>query len=138
MPIYIPKIKVRYQSINEILTIKEYWTLIGREPFLAIITWEPDFSQACSFWRMLKDHKNFRFTTISDKTKNLIFLKCPKTLVFDPFWHNFFQKKSCCHIIVTRNNIVCKLARGYCLLLQNFFATARPYRVHQKFCYWKV
>ena len=23
MPIYIPKIKVRYQSINEILTIKE-------------------------------------------------------------------------------------------------------------------
>ena len=43
------------------MTIKEYWNLIGREPFLAI-TWEPDFSQACSFCRMLMNHKNFHFT----------------------------------------------------------------------------
>ena len=28
MPIYMPKIKVRYLSISEILTIKEYWNLI--------------------------------------------------------------------------------------------------------------
>ena len=31
--------KVINQSINEILTIKKYWNLIGREPFLSI-TWE--------------------------------------------------------------------------------------------------
>ena len=81
MSIYIPKIKVTCQSINEILTIKEYWNLTGWEPFLAL-TWEPDFSQASTFWRMLKDHKNFRFTPIPDKTNDLIFLKSPKSLVF--------------------------------------------------------
>ena len=81
MPIY----KVRYQSINKILTIKEYWNFIGWEPFLAIITWEPDFPQVRSFCRMLKDHKNFRFTIIPDKTKDLIFLKSPKNLVLWPF-----------------------------------------------------
>ena len=71
--------KVRYQSINEIVTIKEYWKLIGREPFLAIITWEPDFSHVCSFCRMLKGHKNFRFTTNPDKThRTLVALSgCP-------------------------------------------------------------
>ena len=82
-PIYVPKIKVRYSSINEILTIKEYWNLIGWEPFLAI-TWEPDFSQACSFWRMLMNHKNF--TQIPDRTNDVIFLKCPKTLFLGHFW----------------------------------------------------
>ena len=95
MTIYIPKIKVRYKSINEILTIKGYWTLIGWEPFLAIITWEPDFSQVCSFCRLLKDHKNFRFTTILDITKD--FLKSPKNLVFWPFWPfltSFFYQKN--------------------------------------------
>ena len=85
MPIYIPKIRVRYQSINEILTIKEYWNLIGREAFLTM-TWELDFSQACSFRRMLNDHKNFRFTPIPDKINDFIFLKSPKALYFDPFW----------------------------------------------------
>ena len=48
MPIYITKMKLRYYSISETLTIKEYWSLIGLEPFLAI-TWEPDFSQALQF-----------------------------------------------------------------------------------------
>ena len=33
---------------------------------------------------MLKDHKNFGFRTIADKTNELIFLKSPKNLVF---WH---------------------------------------------------
>ena len=97
MPIYIPKIKVRYQSIDEILMINEYWNLIDREPFLVIITWEPNLSQVCSFCRMLKDQKNFRFTTIPDKTKDFIFLKSPKNLVFWPFWpfwRYFFQKNS--------------------------------------------
>ena len=65
--------------INEILTIKEYWNLIGRKPFLAII-WLPDFSQPSSFCRMLMNHKNFHFTQIPDKTNDVIFLK------FWPFW----------------------------------------------------
>ena len=30
MSIYMQKIKASYQSINEILTIKEYWFLIGQ------------------------------------------------------------------------------------------------------------
>ena len=79
MPIYIPEMKVRYQSINETLSIKEYWNLIGWEPFL-VITWESDFSQAYSFRRMLMNHKNFRFTPILDNY--LIFLKRNKNPVF--------------------------------------------------------
>ena len=67
------------------MTIKEYWNLIGQEPFLAI-TWEPDFSQACSFCRMLMNHKNFHFTQISDKNNDMIFLKSPNTLFLDHFW----------------------------------------------------
>ena len=93
MPVYIPK--VRHKSVNEILTIKEYWNLADREPYLPI-TWEPDFSQACSFCKMLKDRNNFHFTPTPDKPNNLIFLKSPKNLVFWPFltifWPNFFQK----------------------------------------------
>ena len=81
--------------------IKEYWNLIGREPFLAI-TWEPDFSQACSFRRMLMNHKNFHFTQIPDKTNDVIFLKSPKTMFLGHFWPFFvifarmgiFSKKS--------------------------------------------
>ena len=70
----MPKIKVRYLSFNKILTIKEYWNLIGREPFLPII-WKPDFSKESSFCRMLTNHKNFRFAQIPDKTNYVIFLK---------------------------------------------------------------
>ena len=84
-PIYVPKIEVRYSSINEILTIKEDWNLIGREKILAI-TWEPDFSQTCSFRRILMNHKNFCFTQIPDKHNNMIFLKSPKLLFLDHFW----------------------------------------------------
>ena len=53
MLMYIPKTKFRYQSINAILTIKEYWNLIGWELFLAI-TWESCFSEACSFFQNVK------------------------------------------------------------------------------------
>ena len=67
------------------MTIKEYWNLVDREPFLAI-TWEPDISQACSFRRMLMDHKNFHFTQIPDKTNDTIFLKNPKTMFLGHFW----------------------------------------------------
>ena len=71
------------------MTIKEYWNLIGREQFLAI-TWEPDFSRACNFRRMLMNHKNFRFTQIPDKTNDMIFLKSPKTLFLGQFWPFLF------------------------------------------------
>ena len=67
------------------MTIKEYWNFIDREPFLAI-TWEPDFSQACSFCRMLMNHKNFHFPQIPDKTNDVIFLKSSKTLFLGHFW----------------------------------------------------
>ena len=63
--------------------IKKYWNLIGGETFLAI-AWEPDFSQGCSFHRMLKNHKNFHFTQIPDKTK-CDFLKKSKNHVSGSF-----------------------------------------------------
>ena len=85
MRIYMPKIKVRYWSISEIMMIKEYWNLIGREPFLSL-TSELDFSQACSFHRMLMDHKNFDFTQIQDKNKNVIPLKSQKIMFLGQFW----------------------------------------------------
>ena len=85
MLIYMPKIKIRYYSISEILKIKEYWNLIGREPFLAI-TSEPDFSQACIFHRMLMNQKNFHFTQIPDKANYVISSKSPKNLFLGHFW----------------------------------------------------
>ena len=65
--------------------IKECWNLIGQEIFLDI-TWKPDFSQACSFRRMLLNHKNFHFTQITAKTDDAVFLKSPKTMFFGHFW----------------------------------------------------
>ena len=61
------------------------------------ITWEPDFSQACSFAEGYNDHKNFCFTQSQDKTNDFIFLKSPKTLgfflaLFNHFWHHFSQE----------------------------------------------
>ena len=77
--------------------IKEYRNLTGGEPFLSI-TWELDFSQAYSFWRMLMNHKNFHFTQITDKANNVIFLKSPKTMFLGHFLTifalcGFFSKK---------------------------------------------
>ena len=79
------KIKVRYYSFSEILTIKEYWNRIGWEPLLAI-TWEPDFSQACCFRWILMDHRNFHFTQIPDNTNHVIFLKSPVIMFLGYFW----------------------------------------------------
>ena len=84
--------------------IKEYWNLIGQETFLAI-TWEPNFTQACSFRGMLMNDKNFHFTQIPDKTNDTIFLKSRKNIfwaIFDHFWSflpggDFFQKIRLCH-----------------------------------------
>ena len=71
--------------ISTILTIKEYWILIDQEPYFAV-TWKPDFSQECSFCRMLMNHKNFHFTQIPDKTNDKIFFKSPKTMFWGHFW----------------------------------------------------
>ena len=68
---------------SQILMIKEYWNLIGQEPFLAL-TWEPDFSQAWSFRRMLMNHKNF--TQIPDKINGKIFFKNSRSLFLGHFW----------------------------------------------------
>ena len=74
-----------YQSTDEILTVQKCWNLISLEAFPAI-SWEPDFSQACSLCRMLMDHKKFHFIPIPGKTIDLIFLKSPKTLFLGYFW----------------------------------------------------
>ena len=79
------------------MTIKEYWILIGREPFLAI-TWKLDFSQACSFCRMLINQKNFHFTHIPDKTNDHVFRPFWPFLVIFAQW-GFFPK----HLAVTHN-----------------------------------
>ena len=66
---------------------------------IAIFTFtlELDFSQACSFLRMVMNYKNFDFTQISDKTNDVIFLKSPKTMFLGHFWPflpdgKFFKK----------------------------------------------
>ena len=65
------------------------------------LAWELDFSQACSFCRMLINQKNFNFTQIPDKTNDAIFLKSPKTMFWGYFWPFFslgiFSKNSSCH-----------------------------------------
>ena len=81
--------------------IKEYRNLNGQEPFLSF-TWELDFSQACSFRRMLMNYNNFDFTQIPHKTNDVIFLKSPKTMFLGHFWPflpdwDFFQKIQLCH-----------------------------------------
>ena len=96
------------------MTIKEYWNLIGREPFLTI-TWESGFSQACSFHRMLMKLKNFHLTQIPDKTNDMIFLKSPKILFWVIFYHfwsflpnrDVFQKIQLSHIIIDEPLTAC-------------------------------
>ena len=83
------------------LMIREYQNVIGQEPFLAI-TWELDFSQACSFRRVLMNHNNFHSTQIPEKIYDMIFLKSLKTMFLGHFRSfsangNFFQKIRLCH-----------------------------------------
>ena len=84
-------------DINLFVMIKEYWNLIGWEPFLPL-TWELDFSQAGSFHMMLMNHKNFDFTQMPDKTNGVIFKKSSKTMLlgyFRPFLPmGIFPKRS--------------------------------------------
>ena len=81
-----PQMKIFFLLIfSEILMIKEYWNLIGRELLLSI-TWELHFSEACSFPRILMNHKNFHLTQIPDKHNGVIFLKSAETMFLDHFW----------------------------------------------------
>ena len=93
MPIYIPKFK------SDITLLVKYWQLRNSEISLAEshfwLTWEPDFSQACSFCRMLMNHKNFHFIRIPDKTNAVMFLKRPFLTIF--IWWGVFQKIWLCH-----------------------------------------
>ena len=79
------------KSKSDINLLVKYWRLKNTEislvesHFLAI-TWEPDFSQAYSFRKMLMNHKNFHFTQILDKTNDVIFLKNTKTIFLGHFW----------------------------------------------------
>ena len=54
----------------------KYWRLKNIEISLTeshfCLTWEPDFPQACSFRRMLMNHKNFHLTQIPDKTNDAL------------------------------------------------------------------
>ena len=70
----------------DINLLVKYWLLKNTEISLAVQTWEPDFCQACSFRRMLMNHKNFHLTQIPDKTNKAIFLKSLKTLSLSHFW----------------------------------------------------
>ena len=71
--------------------------LISWEIFLAI-TWKPDFSQACSFCKMLMNHKNFHLTKIPDKTNGMNQVQKPCFwAIFDHCWSfclmgSFFKK----------------------------------------------
>ena len=95
------------------MEIKEYWNLIGREPFLAI-TWEPDFSQACS--RMLMNHKNICLTQIPDIANDMTFFKKSKNLVLRAFltksgyFYLIFSKKSSCD---TKLHMTCNIMLSF-------------------------
>ena len=86
---------------SDIDLLVKYWWFKNTEILLSeshfCLYWELDFSQACSFFSMLMNHKNFDFTQIPDKTKDVVFLKSPKT-IFDHFYlMGIFSKKSSCH-----------------------------------------
>ena len=81
------------------------------------LTWEPDFSQGCSFCRMLTNHNNFCFTQIRDKTNDMIFLKSPKILFLGHFLSflpdgDFFQKnQALSHITIYGPLTPCKFQK---------------------------
>ena len=60
------------------------------------------FFPSMQFSQNFKNHQNFRFTKIPDKTNDKIFLKSPKTLFLGHFWSvlpdgDFFKKIRLCH-----------------------------------------
>ena len=81
---------------SDINLLVKYWWFKNTKILFAF-TLELDFSQACSFVRMLMKHKKFDFTQIPRKTNDVILLKSPKTMFLGHFWPflpdgDFFQK----------------------------------------------
>ena len=87
-------------NTDDLRILKSHWLRA-----IFAFTWELDFSQACSFLRMLMNHKNFDFTQIPGKTNDIIFLKSPKTMFLGHFWaflpdRNFSQKIQLSHTTI--------------------------------------
>ena len=80
-------------NTDDLRILKSHWLRA-----IFSFTWELDFSQACSFLRVLMNHKTFDFTQIPNKTYEVNFLKSPKTMfwgIFDHFYlMGVFSKKS--------------------------------------------
>ena len=86
------QILIYWWNSDDLRILKYHWLRA-----IFAFTWEVDFSQACSFLRMLMNHENFDFTQIPGKTNDMIFLKSPKTMFFGHVWpflpdRDFFQK----------------------------------------------
>ena len=82
--------KVGCQSLQEILTIKEYLIHISLSIFGHNL--RTRFLPDMQFYIMLKDHKHFYFTSFPEKINDTISLKNLKTLFpyhFDIFSHFF-------------------------------------------------
>ena len=72
MPIYMPKIKVRYESICEILTINTEISLADSHFVYNLKTrFFPSMHFLQTFF-MLTNHKNFHFMQIPDKNNDMI------------------------------------------------------------------
>ena len=115
-PFSLCKISKKSYNGSRIMTMHHFWAQSG--PFTSnnffffswlraifAFTWELDFSQACSFLKMLMNHKNFDFTQIPGKTNDIIFLKSPKTMFWGHFWpflpdRDFFQKMQLSHTTI--------------------------------------
>ena len=80
---------------SDINLLVKYWWWKNTEISLAesflSLTRELDFSQACSFCRILMNHMNFDFTQIPDKTNDMIFLQSSKTMFLGHFWSFFIR-----------------------------------------------
>ena len=87
---HIPKIAVKLSKMAPPDRIK-YRGSLTTAIVAKGLTWKLDFSQACSFYRMLMDYKNFDFTQIPGKTNDIIFLKSPETMLFGHFWPKLYM-----------------------------------------------
>ena len=74
-------------NTDDLRILKSHWLRA-----IFAFTWELDFSQPCSFLRMLMNHKNFYFTQIPNKTNDVIFLKSPGPFLTIFTWWEFFPK----------------------------------------------
>ena len=75
------QILIYYWNTDELKILKSHCLRA-----IFVFTSELEFSQACSFLRMLMNHKNCDFTQIPVKTDDLIFLKSRKNMFLGHFW----------------------------------------------------